>query len=88
MDLTLTEELKEEGYARDIVRNIQDVRKQMGCEITDYIHVSFKEGVPLKWSDYICKETLGKITEIENPDSIIEVELEDGKKAIILISLQ
>lgn len=88
LDLTLTEELKEEGYARDIVRNIQDVRKQMGCEITDYIHVSFKEGVPLKWSDYICKETLGKITEIENPDSIIEVELEDGKKAIILISLQ
>ncbi|MDE7224318.1 MAG: isoleucine--tRNA ligase, partial [Acetatifactor sp.] len=41
LDLTLTEELKAEGLARDMVRNIQDARKQIGCEITAMFQLSF-----------------------------------------------
>nr|WP_288977119.1 isoleucine--tRNA ligase [uncultured Blautia sp.] len=85
LDLTLTDELKQEGYARDIVRNIQDVRKKLGCEITDRIQMEFVEGVPEKWINYICKETLGEVNKIYNPDSIVEIDLEDNKKAVILI---
>ena len=33
LDLTVTEELKREGLAREMVRHIQEARKQMGCEI-------------------------------------------------------
>lgn len=86
LDLALTDELKEEGYARDIVRNIQELRKQLGCEITEGIQLEFVTGVPQKWERYICEETLGEINEVLNPDDKIEIELESDKKAVILIS--
>lgn len=58
LDLTLTEELKREGFARDIVRNIQDARKQMGCEIMDRISIEFIGSYPTEFRDYILDETL------------------------------
>ena len=35
----LAEELKAEGLAREMIRGIQDARKQIGCEITDKIRL-------------------------------------------------
>lgn len=42
LDTTLTEELKFEGYARDIIRQIQDMRKEADYQVTDRIslHIS------------------------------------------------
>ena len=77
LDLTITEELKAEGLARDIVRNIQDARKQIGCEITDKISLAFEGDVPNQWLEYICKETLGEISDIPAPESIIKIETEN-----------
>lgn len=85
LDLTITDELKEEGFARDIVRNIQDARKQIGCEITDKIQISFDGAVPERWKDYICRETLATIANVENPNSIVTVEFEEGETAKISI---
>jgi isoleucyl-tRNA synthetase len=41
LDLTVTEELKREGLAREMVRHIQESRKQMGCDITDRIVIAY-----------------------------------------------
>jgi len=86
LDLTLTEELRAEGFARDLVRNIQDARKQMGCEITDTILLAFEGDVPKQWLEYICRETLGKLAVITTPESVIEVEAEKGKKVKVSVS--
>ena len=42
LDLTITDELKAEGLAREIVRNIQDGRKGLGLEISDRIRVEIQ----------------------------------------------
>ncbi len=86
LDLTVTEELKAEGFARDIVRNIQDARKQIGCEITDKIFLSFEGDVPKQWLEYICKETLGQLSDIPVPESVIEIKAEEEKIVKISIS--
>lgn len=88
LDLTLTEELKAEGFARDIVRNIQDARKQLGCEITDTILLALEGEVPKQWLEYICKETLGKLGNVAAPESVIEIEAEKGKKVKISICVE
>lgn len=82
LDLAITEELKEEGFARDIVRNIQDARKQMGCEITDGVFLAFKGSVPEQWLDYICRETLGTLSTVTSPENIIEIN--DGKEKLLI----
>lgn len=87
LDLILTEELKAEGLARDMVRNIQDARKQMGCEITDEVLLAFEGDVPGQWLEYICRETLGQMSNIENPESVIEIETEEGKRIKIFVSM-
>lgn len=88
LDLTLTEELKAEGFARDIVRNIQDARKQLGCEITDTILLSLEGEVPKQWLEYICKETLGRLGNVAAPESVIEIEAEKGRKVKISICVE
>ena len=60
----LTEELIREGLARELVRSIQDRRKDMGCEFTDRIEVGYvTESAELKgaieqFDGYIRGETL------------------------------
>ncbi len=39
LDTTLTEELRREGMARDLVRQVQDARKEAGLQISDHIHL-------------------------------------------------
>ncbi|HTE33511.1 MAG TPA: DUF5915 domain-containing protein [Chryseolinea sp.] len=43
LDITITEELKKEGIARDFVNRIQNLRKEMGMEVLDKIQVSIEE---------------------------------------------
>lgn len=40
MDTLITEELELEGYARDLVRVIQDLRKEAGYEVSDRVRVA------------------------------------------------
>ena len=64
LDTTLTPELRREGLARELVRNIQDARKNAGFEIADRIAVYLGgadaevEAVVREWGDYIRAETL------------------------------
>ena len=86
LDLTVTDELRAEGVAREIIRNIQDARKQIGCAITDHINIAFVEGAPANnWVEVICSETLAQVAEVASPETVIEVA-GDGVTAKIAIS--
>lgn len=43
LDVTLTDELRQEGIARDLVNRIQNLRKDMGLEVQDKIHVTISD---------------------------------------------
>ena len=63
LDTTLTDELKQEGHAREIVRRIQDLRKEADYNVDDRIYVFVKAAEPigasvLAFADYIKTETL------------------------------
>ena len=63
LDTKITDELKKEGYARDLVRGIQNLRKESGFEITDRIELTVNGSEVLKgafelFRDFIAGETL------------------------------
>ena len=78
LDTTLTEELKEEGLAREIVRNIQDGRKSLNLEISDRIKVAIKSNLTDKMLQYISNETLADLCELESYDLLLEVNSNDN----------
>jgi isoleucyl-tRNA synthetase len=86
LDLTVTDELKREGLARDIIRNIQDARKQIGCDIMDNIIISVDGNFPHEWIEYICKETLSRIGEVAHPITTVEIQDDDGEAISIAIT--
>jgi isoleucyl-tRNA synthetase len=85
LDITISEELYNEGLARDFVNRIQNIRKEQNFDVTDTIDllVEHKEQVSdalLKNINYICSETLANTLKIvEKLDSnAFEIELADG----------
>jgi isoleucyl-tRNA synthetase len=63
LDITLSDELKQEGEAREFVNRVQNIRKESGFELTDRIFVNVLESQDLKpsivkYNDYICREIL------------------------------
>lgn len=85
LDLTLTKELKDEGLVRDVVRNIQDARKQMGCDIMDTVKLDLDSRLPQEWISYICKETMGELAEIDGGDMTISVADDAGEEFLVRI---
>lgn len=77
LDTILTEELKEEGLAREIVRNIQDSRKQLNCQIEDRIKIEINNSINDELKKYICNETLSDITNLDTCDLEINVVSND-----------
>ena len=66
LDITLTDELVEEGIARDFVNKVQTLRKSSGFEVTDKIQLEVENSSEKisraiqNYFDYICSETLAK----------------------------
>ncbi|MFT4525214.1 MAG: isoleucyl-tRNA synthetase [Bacteroidia bacterium] len=63
LDVTLTESLKEEGIARELVNRIQNLRKDSGFEVIDRINLAIQKHEKINAAvnnnlDYICDETL------------------------------
>ncbi len=84
LDVTLTEDLLQEGLARELVNRIQNLRKNKGLDVTDHITVKIQDHAELghavhRFKDYICNEILAdhlEVTESLNGDSE-SVEIED-----------
>ena len=63
LDITITEDLRKEGEAREFVNRIQNIRKDNGFELTDRITVMVSENTRLQaalneYKTYICAEIL------------------------------
>ncbi len=63
LDLQLTDVLEREGLARELVRTVQEARKQAGLELTDRITLAISGGAAVQTAiaqhrDYITEETL------------------------------
>ena len=85
LDLTITPELKREGIAREIVRNIQDARKQLSCDITEKIAISFMgEKPPSEWMEYICNETLSSVLNFDKEDMQCKIPLDSGNIVVLI----
>ncbi|MBR3595005.1 isoleucine--tRNA ligase [Candidatus Saccharibacteria bacterium] len=86
LDKTLTKELKDEGFARELIRVIQSARKKAGLQVDDRIKLSTTFEVPEQYLDLIKTETLAteyvkdgnfaydEITKIENQQGTISLE--------------
>ena len=63
LDITVTDELREEGMARELINRIQNIRKESGFEVTDKIKVEIEAkeivaGAIEHFADYIASQTL------------------------------
>jgi isoleucyl-tRNA synthetase len=95
LDLTLTDELEEEGLARELVNRIQNLRKDKGLEVTDRINLTILNQANINKAvtnnlKYICDETLAENLELvsilDSPESV-EVELVGDLKTWINITI-
>ncbi len=63
LDITVTEELRAEGVARELINRIQNIRKDSGFEVTDKIRVQIEDKPVVadaiaKYAEYIASQTL------------------------------
>ena len=94
LDLTITEELEEEGLARELVNRIQNLRKDKGLEVTDRINLSILDQANINKAvtnnlKYICAETLAEnleLVSVLDSQESVEVELIGDLKTQINIS--
>ena len=82
LDVTVTEELKEEGIAREFVNRIQNLRKESGFDVTDKISVWIErldeiETAVRRHSAYIASQTLAEHIELKGFDETKEVSWVD-----------
>ena len=80
IDLSLTDELKMEGIARDVVNRVQNQRKDMGLEVMDKIKIRFEKTSnnlitkALESNrEYICIETQANSLEIVEASGLAQV---------------
>ena len=80
LDITLTDELKNEGMARELVNRIQNIRKKSGLEITDRIFVDIEPNdaatkAVSAFGDYIARQVLAdEIRLAENDGQAVEFD--------------
>ena len=88
LDTKITDSLKKEGYARDLVRGIQNLRKSSGFDITDRIKLFVSGDAELKsafeeFKDFIAGETLASSIEwSEDLQNAAVVEADDKNWSI------
>jgi len=94
LDINVTEELKQEGIAREFINKIQNLRKDSNFEVTDRIklsiakHVGYNEAVT-SHKDYICAQTLADSIElVENVDSVKARVVEIDKDVMAQIEIE
>jgi isoleucyl-tRNA synthetase len=80
LDVTINDELRNEGIARELVNRIQNLRKDSGFEVTDRVEVTLQEDLTLKTAveqniAYIKQETLTDVLQFE-------AEVENGTEII------
>lgn len=80
LDTVLDEALKGEGFAREFVSRIQNMRKEMGLEVSDRIEINYSVpqdylGAMKVHGDYISNETLTVILKENKPENAIKTDV-------------
>ncbi len=84
LDITITDELKNEGNARELVNRIQNLRKDKDFNVTDRIRIKVENNAALNdalngFKNYICTEVLAEELEIvEKLDVADEVDVDEN----------
>jgi isoleucyl-tRNA synthetase len=93
LDITITEELKQEGIARELINRIQNLRKEKGFEVTDKIelyvqkHSQITDAI-INNNEYICSETLAvklNYADVVEDASKAEVEISEDIKTFVSV---
>jgi isoleucyl-tRNA synthetase len=91
LDITLTQELVEEGLAREFINRIQNIRKDSGFDVTDKISIKIQKHESIisalnNYKSYIAAQTLAREIELvdtlNEPDTV-EIEIEDNIKTLL-----
>lgn len=83
LEVTLTDELRREGIARELVNRIQNLRKSSGFEITDKINITISKNpqtndAVTEYKDYICNQVLGTgLTLVDTVEDGTELNFDD-----------
>ncbi|HET8861136.1 isoleucine--tRNA ligase [Marivirga sp.] len=92
LDISIDDDLRKEGFARDLVNRIQNLRKEQGLEVQDKIAVVVKQGnelvdaAILQNKDYICSETQAVSLDLaENLTETTEIEIDDLKVELSVV---
>lgn len=90
LDITITDSLRKEGIARELVNRIQNIRKDSGFEVTDKIKVHLQKNEILEQAvhtneDYIKSETLTEELIFEDTlENGTEIEFDDIKTLVLI----
>ena len=83
LDVTITDDLRKEGIARELINRIQNLRKDSGFEVTDRIDVTFQKSEHIEMAinaniTYIKSETLtNELAIIDKLEDGIEIDFDD-----------
>ena len=90
LDITISDALRQEGIARELVNRIQNIRKDSGFEVTDKIKVQLQRNGELEQAiksndEYIMSETLTEVLIFEDEiKNGTEIEFDDIKTMILI----
>jgi isoleucyl-tRNA synthetase len=92
LDTTLDEQLLDEGFAREFVNRIQNLRKDAGFEVTDRISVAFDAAPDVsqrleRMREYICREVLAVelVPGKQNGESTVAVDV-NGEQVNVVVT--
>src|SRR5690606_16628782 len=93
LDTTLTPELINEGYAREFVSKIQQMRKNNGYEVLDNINIYYNGSDEIKFAidehvEFIKSETLAKSIERVNEEDLEKQDLNGEMTGIRLEKIE
>ncbi len=92
LDITITDELRREGVARELVNRIQNIRKESGFEVTDKIRVEI-EATELttpaveSFAEYIAQQTLAlevKASATPQGDKVVDSDIDESPLKIAI----
>ena len=90
LDITLTDELRAEGTARELINRIQNIRKDSGFEVTDKIRIEIEQkpfvtDAAARFADYIASQTLAvEVRTTEHPagEVVVQTDVDDQPLSI------
>lgn len=82
LDITITDDLRKEGVARELVNRIQNIRKSNGFDIVDRIKVKLSDSQEIsnavkEYYDYIAGQVLADEISLEDTVDGIEIDMDD-----------